>query len=274
MLIPLYFAIYLQVNLNKYKINMEDIMELIKRKLGPLGNIEFDKLFIGQILSHFADAILQFLLVAILIKMLGNAGKSIAIMFFTFLLPQFLLSPFSGAFCDRISRKLILSLSCLFRAIAVICLIFCIQNLNIGLIYLFSFIFGTGAAFFYPAKMSAVTNVVKSSQLKFANAMTSAIGSIALLFGAILSKYLIAYGEIKAFGTIAVMYFIAFLLTGFINFIIPQNYFVKKSGTPDAIIALKYLQKHRKVFHIVGLLICLQFIVAVFSNSLNALITD
>ena len=125
MLIPLYFAIYLQVNLNKYKINMEDIMELIKRKLGPLGNIEFDKLFIGQILSHFADAILQFLLVAILIKMLGNAGKSIAIMFFTFLLPQFLLSPFSGAFCDRISRKLILSLSCLFRAIAVICLIFC-----------------------------------------------------------------------------------------------------------------------------------------------------
>ena len=78
-------------------------MEGIKKKFGPLANIEFDKLFLGQIFSHFADAIVQFLLVALLLQLSDSAGKSIAIMFFVFLLPQFLVSPFSGALCDRFS---------------------------------------------------------------------------------------------------------------------------------------------------------------------------
>ena len=39
-------------------------------------------------------------------------------------------------------------------------------------------------------------------------------------------------------------------------------------------VAFNYLQKHKKAFYLVGLSIGLQFIVAVFSNSLNALITD
>ena len=64
-------------------------MEGIKKKFGPLANIEFDKLFLGQIFSHFADAIVQFLLVALLLQLSDSAGKSIAIMFFVFLLPQF-----------------------------------------------------------------------------------------------------------------------------------------------------------------------------------------
>ena len=248
-------------------------MDGIKKKFGPLANLEFDKLFLSQVFSHFADAIVQFLLVAILLQLSGSAGKSIATMFFVFLLPQFLLSPFSGALCDRFSRKAILSLSCLFRAITVGVIIFTPQ-LSQNLIYTFAFILGTGAAFFYPAKMSAVTNVVKSEQLKFANAMTSSIGAIALLFGAFAANYLINLGNVQAFFVVACMYLIASILTIVIKFLIPQNYFVKKEKTNDMIVALNYLKKHKKALYLVGLTICLQFIVAVFSNSLNALITD
>ena len=145
-------------------------MDIIKNKLGPLSNIEFDKLFITQIFSHFADAIVQFLFIAQLLQISNNAGKSIAFMFFVFLLPQFLISPFSGALCDRFSRKAILSISCLFRALAVGAFICLLHLLSVNLIYIFAFILGIGAAFFYPAKMSAVTNIIKSCQLKFANA--------------------------------------------------------------------------------------------------------
>lgn len=246
----------------------------IKKKFGPLANIEFDKLFFGQVFSHFSDAIIQFLLVAILIQMSGSAGKSIAIMFFVFLLPQFLLSPFSGALCDRFSRKAIMSFSCLFRALTVGTIILFLPQLSAGLIYLFSFILGTGAAFFYPAKMSAVTNVVKSEQLKFANAMTSSIGAIALLFGAFAANYLINIGNVQAFGIVAGMYIIGAVFTAIIKFLIPQNYFVNKQNKNDMAIALNYLKRHKKALYLVGLSICLQFIVAVFSNSLNALITD
>ena len=248
-------------------------MDGIKKKFGPLANFEFDKLFLGQVFSHFADAIVQFLLVAILLKLSGSAGKSIATMFFVFLLPQFLLSPFSGALCDRFSRKAILSLSCLFRAITVGAIIFTPQ-LSQNLIYTFAFILGTGAAFFYPAKMSAVTNVVKSEQLKFANALTSSIGAIALLFGAFAANYLINLGNVQAFSVVAGMYLIASILTAVIKFLIPQNYFIKKEKTNDMAVALSYLKNHKKALYLVGLTICLQFIVAVFSNGLNALITD
>ena len=248
-------------------------MDVIKKKFGPLANFEFDKLFLGQVFSHFADAIVQFLLVAILLQLSGSAGKSIATMFFVFLLPQFLLSPFSGALCDRFSRKAILSLSCLFRAITVGAIIFTPQ-LSQNLIYTFAFILGTGAAFFYPAKMSAVTNVVKSEQLKFANALTSSIGAIALLFGAFAANYLINLGNVQAFSVVAGMYLIGSILTAVIKFLIPQNYFVKHEKTNDMIVALNYLKNHKKALYFVGLTICLQFIVAVFSNGLNALITD
>ena len=56
-------------------------MDGIKKKFGPLANLEFDKLFLGQVFSHFADAIVQFLLVATLLQMSGSAGKSIALPF-------------------------------------------------------------------------------------------------------------------------------------------------------------------------------------------------
>lgn len=248
-------------------------MDGIKKKFGPLVNLEFDKLFLGQVFSHFADAIVQFLLVAILLQLSGSAGKSIATMFFVFLLPQFLLSPFSGALCDRFSRKAILSLSCLFRAITVGAIIYTPQ-LSQNLIYTFAFILGVGAAFFYPAKMSAVTNVVKSEQLKFANALTSSIGAIALLFGAFAANYLINWGNVQAFSVVSSMYLVASILTAVIKFLIPQNYFVKREKTNDMTVALNYLKNHKKALYLVGLTICLQFIVAVFSNGLNTIVTE
>ena len=249
-------------------------MDRIRKKLGPLASLEFDKLFFGQLCSHFADAIIQFLLIALLIQLSGSAGKSIATMLFIFLLPQFLLSPFSGALCDRFSRKAILSISCLYRAVTVGAIIFLLPQLTQNLIYLFSLLLGIGAAFFYPAKMSAITNVVKSSQLKFANALTSSIGAISLLFGAFTANYLIKIGDIQAFSAVALMYLFGAIFTGIIKFIIPQNYFVKKTKTSDMTIAFNYLKNHKRVLYLVGLSIALQFIVAVFSNTLNALITD
>ena len=249
-------------------------MEVIKKKLGPIANIEFDKLFIGQIFSHFADAIVQFLMVAILLNLSGSAGKSIAIMFFTFMLPQFLLSPFSGVLCDRFSRKAILSLSCLFRAIVTGVIIFMLPHISTNLIYVFAFILGCGAAFFHPAKMSAVTNIVKSSQLKFANALTSSIGAIALLLGAFISNWYVSFGNEKALMFVSGMYLVAAFFMAIIRFLIPQNYFVLDKKSNDMMLALSYLKNHKKALYLVALSICLQFLVAVFSNSLNSLITD
>jgi len=239
---------------------------------GVLKNIEFDKLFCGQILSHFADAMVQFLLVAMLLLYTDSVGKSLAITFFAFLLPQFLLSPFSGALCDKFSRKSILMYSCFYRVVVVCIFLLLGNSSSVPLIYGTSFALGIGAAFFYPAKMAAITNIVESSQLKFANALNSSVGAIALLFGAFGANVLLAAGEEISFLIIAGMYFLAAALTGCLTFSFPQNFLAK--GGCNFNVALSYLKKHKKALYLVGLSICLQFIVAVFSNSLNALITE
>ena len=45
-------------------------MNIILKKLGPVSNINFDKLFFGQLFAHFSDAIVQFTLVAVLLDKL------------------------------------------------------------------------------------------------------------------------------------------------------------------------------------------------------------
>lgn len=249
-------------------------MNSIGKQIGVLVNLEFAKLFVGQLFSHLADAIIQFLLAGILLQISENPGKSIATMFFVFLLPQFLLSLFSGALSDRFSRKVLLTVSCLFRAFIIGVLILLLPQLSTSLIYIFAFVLGIGAAFFYPAKMSAVTNVVKRNQFKFANALTSPVGAVSLLFGALAANHLINLSVVKALYIVTAMYFIGAFSTSIIKFLIPQNYFTGTQKSNDMCIAFDYLKKHKKALYLVGLSVCLQFIVAAFSNGLNALITE
>ena len=244
-------------------------------RIGILKNIEFNKLFIGQIFSHFADAIIQFLLVAILIQNFGNAGKSIAITFFAFMLPQFLFSSFAGVLCDKISRRFIMAISCLYRTIVVLMFLFFVNEVCPLIIYCTSFSLGLGAAFFYPAKMSAITNIVESSQLKFANALNSSIGAIALLFGAFGANILYSAFQELSFLVVAGFYAIAMVVVRCVNFIIPQCFQSGNSVSNNGFkLAIDYLKSHKRALYLVVLSILLQFIVAVFSNSLNALITD
>ena len=254
-------------------------MNFILKKLGPLSNTDFIKLFLCQLFAHFSDAVVQFTLVAILINKLPSAGKAIALTFFCFLLPQFLFSPFTGAISDKYSRKYILLYSSLFRSVILAIgffLIFYTNNIHTSYIYILSCILGCGSAFFYPAKMSIVTNIVESSQLKFANALNSSIGSLAVLFGAFISNYFVSL--IGAYNTIILLiftYFTASILAVFINTRYRQD--IENPDNTiffDMKIAVNYLFSHKKALYLVLLSFIVQFIVAIFSNNLNTLVTD
>lgn len=254
-------------------------MKKIIKKLGPLANFEFLKLFFAQLLSHFSDAILQFTIIAILIEQLPQAGKAIAVTFFAFLLPQFFLSPFAGAICDKFPRKIILSVSSVYRAIVLVSAIFLFiipNNVTPINIYFTAFMLGIGSAFFYPAKMSIITNIVDSSHLKFANALNSSIGTLAVLFGAFISNVLVqSNGTKKSLIILTAAYLIAGIICSFINIKFKQKYTEKKDGfIADIKTAVNYLKTHKRAFYLVLLSFCIQFIVAAFSNNLNTLITD
>jgi long-chain acyl-CoA synthetase len=253
-------------------------MDKIIKKLGPLGNIEFDKLFLGQILSHFADGTVQFTLIAIVMSALPSAGKAMATLFFLFMLPQFLLSPFAGVVVDKFPRKMVLSLSALYRAGLVILVFFLLKSnlLPLNAIYASSFALGIGAAFFYTAKMATVTNVVESSELKFANAINSSIGAIALLLGAFMSNFFVTnFGGNNALLIVSGMYFASSIVLAFLKFKIPQKFNERVQGVlGDVKFAVNYLKSHKRAFYLIVMSICISFVAAAFSNTLNALITD
>ena len=56
-------------------------MNSIGKQIGVLVNLEFSKLFVGQLFSHLADAIIQFLLAGILLQISENPGKSVFCVF-------------------------------------------------------------------------------------------------------------------------------------------------------------------------------------------------
>ncbi|MCR4881651.1 MAG: MFS transporter [bacterium] len=248
-------------------------MENLKKKLGPIANIEFDKLFVGQILSHFADAIVQFLLAIIIFSTANNPGEAVAFLFIVFLIPQFLFSPLAGVLCDKISRRKVLGYSAVYRVLVVLSAL-ALPKMGVAAAYTYAFLIGMGAAFFYPAKKSALTNIVSRSQLKFANALTSPIGAVALLLGIFGSHVLIGFGYNAAVLIVALMYAGAAIFTLLIKFNYAQNFYKKKDNSNGMAVAFDYLRQHKKALYLVILAICIQFVVAVFSNSLNALITD
>lgn len=252
-------------------------MDKFLQQLGPLGNIDFNKLFLGQVLSHFADAAAQFIFIAMILQNLDGAGKTVSMLFFAFLLPQFLLSPFVGALADKFSRKWILSLSNLFRGMLLVFAISFGQKIaSPDVLYALSFLLGIGAAFFYTTKMAAVTNVVKSSELKFANAINAAIVTVATLFGALVAKFLfVKLGATASFVVIAGMYITASVVLAFIKFQIPQKFGEAKEGFIASMKSVFAYQKiHKRASAIIGTAIILSFLIAIFSNNLNSLVTD
>ena len=246
-------------------------MKRLIRILGPIANLDFDKLLLVQLLSHFADAIILFLFGTMLIQITGGAEKSIAIAFCAFLLPQLLLGVITGTICDKLPRKAVLSLSFLLRFVVLLMLIFTPEKPSVPVIYAYLFAIGTGAAFFYPAKAAAVSNTVKSGDLKTGNIFISPTGAISILLGAFAANVLFMTGMKIAFGTVCAMYLAALVLTQFIKFRIPQ-----KPSNHAGILSdtAKYFAKHGKILYLTSVALFLQFTLSVFLNGLNSLITD
>ena len=199
------------------------VMEAIKE----LFNKNFINLFFAQLLTHMGDASIQIILMAILVSTVDKPGALIALMLFCFVFPSLIVSIFAGSIVDRFPRKNVMIFSALYRGI--------ILAVSIGLYFMIakdaslvpmikiygvilSFFIGIGTAFFYPAKMASVPNVVNIEALKPANALVSGSGTWALTLGAlIVSAILTRIGVLNMFYLTCVMYFMAPALLMFVG---------------------------------------------------------
>lgn len=242
-------------------------------------NTNFSKLWLGQLFSHLADSIMQMSLIAWAISLVDKTGSAMAVILFSFMLPQFLLSPIAGVCVDKFSRKKILVFSNIFRALIIFLIAYLTMsaaNASVNLIYILSFTIGIGAAFFYPAKMAILTNVIESSQLKIANALNVGSVTFVTLLGAVLSgAYIPKLGLLKVFLVDGLIYVIAALILTSVSFIKLQKFSKLNLKIIDDIKSVhSYLMSHKRAFYLVLLSIGLSLITALFINALNTLALD
>lgn len=256
---------------------MEAIKELFAK--------DYLNLFLAQLSTHLGDSIIQIALMSILLNTVEKPGSLIALMLFAFVLPSLIVSMVAGSIVDRFSRKKVMILSALYRGFVLIASLglyfFIIDKTTFeSMVHIYgiilSLIIGIGTAFFYPAKMAAVPNVVSVSALKPANALVSGSGTWALTFGALVASIiLLKIGVLNLLFIAIALYFVACV---FLHFVKLKNDNDSQDKNFDFIKDIQsmtnFLVLHKKALNMILLAVVISLISVIFYNSMNALATD
>ena len=271
--------------MKKFKKYREEMGKMYKEMIKDLFNKNFLGLFLGQLATHLGDAVIQILLIAAIMNTVEKPGSLIALVLFCLVFPGLIVSPLAGSIVDRFPRKRIMVISALYRCTVAITAILAYlflfnRNMAASNIYVtgcgLSLLIGIGTAFFYPAKMAAVPNVVKVQSLKPANSLVSSSGTMAMTFGAmIISILLLHIGFMNMYYIGCALYLIAAIILLTVNLRFDEGYKTDSfSILDDFKNTLLFLNKHKKALDMIILAVILSLISATFYNAMNALATD
>src|SRR5258705_3417122 len=152
-------------------------VELLKK------NRSFRQLWLGQVVSQMGDWFDTIALYTIILQLTGS-GRDIGLLLVARFLPSFLFGPLSGVLADRFSRRSIMIVSDLLRAVVVLGFLFVKSADQLWIIYVLT-VFQLGlSTFFEPAETAAIPSIVSDRELVTANAVSSVTWSVMLTLGA------------------------------------------------------------------------------------------
>ncbi len=192
-------------------------------------NRSFRSLWIGQLISALGDRLTQMGILTFVMVASRNKGDEMALITFFSLLPFLLFGQIFGVLADKYSRRKIMILADVARAILVwmIPLIWLKTHSLLAIVFWF-FILGSLTALFTPAKMAIITNISNKEELLEANSLIVTTGMVATLIGTFIAGLIIKLSGIKsAFYINSLTYLVSAF---FILFII-----YKKSAKTDEI---------------------------------------
>ena len=160
----------------------------------------FFLLWLGQIISQFGDRLTQVALVGLITKASTSSTKLALAMSLT-IIPVFIISPISGVYVDRWSKRKTMYISDLLRAICIVLIpIFFWKFQSLTPVYILIFLSFSVGRFFIPAKMSFIPLIAKQKDIFLANSLISITATIAAIFGIGLGGIIVEkYGLISAF---------------------------------------------------------------------------
>jgi MFS transporter, DHA3 family, macrolide efflux protein len=239
-----------------------------------LNNRNFQLLFMGNLVSQIGQSFFGFAIgwyILTLTESPFQAGLFIAING----LIQTLLVPFLSVYADRWHKGRILFATDLVRGIFILLagiLIYQFNDVNIiiAVLYLNAVIMAIAHAFFSPASMAIIPEIVGDEHLREAMSLNSFVNSIQQLTGVLLAGF--TYALLGIVG-IFILTGVAFILSAISELFIRLNHQKSeiksdfKSYLNDLSFGLKYLLKTTGLKEMLILIILLNFSIApVFSN--------
>ena len=172
-------------------------------------NRSFRQLWLGQVVSQMGDWFDTIALYTIILKLTGS-GRDVGLLLVARFVPSFFFGPISGVIADRFSRKRIMIVSDILRAVVVLGFLFVRRADQLWIIYVLT-VFQLGlSTFFEPAKTAAIPSIVEDRELVAANAIASVTWSVMLTLGAAIGGFITGvFGTDVAFILDAVTYLLS-----------------------------------------------------------------
>lgn len=148
-------------------------------------NRNFRQLWLGQVVSQTGDWFNTIALYTIILNLTGS-GRDVGLMLVARFIPSFFFGPLSGVVADRFSRRTIMIVSDVLRALVVIGFIFVRRADQLWIIYVLTVVQLGLSTFFEPAKTAAIPSIVSDRELVAANAISSVTWSVMLTLGAVI----------------------------------------------------------------------------------------
>lgn len=146
-------------------------------------NRNFRQLWLGQVVSQMGDWFNTIALYTIILNLTGS-GRDVGLLLVARFLPSFVFGSLSGVVADRFSRRTIMIVSDLLRALVVLGFLFVRRADQLWIIYVLTVAQLGLSTFFEPAKTAAIPSVVSDRELVAANAISSVTWSVMLTLGA------------------------------------------------------------------------------------------
>ncbi|MEP6570933.1 MAG: MFS transporter [Acidobacteriota bacterium] len=147
------------------------------------GNRSFRQVWLGQVVSQMGDWFDTIALYTIILNLTGS-GRAVGLLLVARFVPSFLVGSLSGVVADRFSRRSIMIISDLLRAVVVLGFLFVRRADQLWIIYSLTVAQLALSTFFEPAKTAIIPSIVSDRELVAANAISSVTWSAMLTIGA------------------------------------------------------------------------------------------
>ena len=187
-------------------------MELLR------GNRGFRQLWLGQVVSQLGDWFNTIALYTIILNLTGS-GRDIGLLLVARFLPSFMFGSLSGVVADRFSRRSIMIVSDVLRALVVLGFLFVRRADQLWILYSLAVLQLGLSTFFEPAKTAVIPSIVSDRELVAANTISSVTWSIMLTLGAFIGGVVTGwFGSNVAFILDALTYLLSAALIASVRF--------------------------------------------------------